>query len=375
MPKACPQVASASISRLCRGAPQAACRLRPGLWYSPGRARHMVAPPAQLSRQELFDHMVRPPPNEFEPHPKMPAEAVAKPTARLTGRSLAMVLTLACSGILVVVPRPTQPQILPLPEFDNRETRRLELLERARAMRARDGRLSKDVRAVGEQLRRAGLMMFERQAVDNDLLNRLRSDVRALLELGKSEELRDLRALQAALFSEEVLRWQKTSANTDGLAGVSTEFRELGGTFATIAPDAWLDDHRRLLLSEGELKLLFLGHWGQLTGLTRHPDFAFTLEEMRRYYLTLLLYPPTSDQTLTGRALLQLTFAHALERIDPTYPSGLAVGILQIRLGRPGDAMASLQNFLEHSPSGPWSNIARNHLGLCQLQASAAFEF
>ncbi len=63
----------------------------------------------------------------------------------------------AVVGTVIVVPRPTFPESLPLPTIDLEQMKTRETTERTRAMRAVDGSLSNRVRTIGEEVRRIGL--------------------------------------------------------------------------------------------------------------------------------------------------------------------------------------------------------------------------
>jgi hypothetical protein len=286
-----------------------------------------------------------------------------------------MAIFLVVTGCLVVLPRPTHPGILPLPEVDQNAANKVEQQDRVRALRARDGHLSKDVRAVGELFRRAGLMMFDQHFVDDQLILSLRANAQTLNRTGHAEELLDLRGLQAELFVDEIRRWEHQLSQTASSASPSPDLQELGGSFAKIAPDAWIAEDGRLVLSTSELKLLFRAHWAEMTGLLKTPPFALSLNELRHYFRTLLLYPATNDRSAGGQALHRLASAQALSRLDPDYPTALAIGIFELQRGRPSVAAQSFESFIKSSPNGPWSNIARSHLALSRLQSSNATRY
>lgn len=276
----------------------------------------------------------------------------------------------ACSifavvGILIVVPRPTFPESLPLPSIDPEQMKSREQEERARARRVVDGSLSVQVRAVGEQVRRIGALASHSRAVPPTQLKSLDSDVRGLINSNQIEALLNLRALQTEMFVQAVRTFEETGEP-------QRDMEELGGQFALAAQSSWLSDEHQMLLDDNQLRVLFRVQWGRVTGLLAHPKFAPTLEELRRYYAAHLRFPYTPEKGDVHSALLsKLTVVKALGAVDPDYPTTLAQGILQLELGLPIPAEQSFRSFLNTTPTGPWSHIAQNSLRLAARQARA----
>ncbi len=278
-------------------------------------------------------------------------------------------VALSLSGGLVVVPRPTYPQALPLPEVDSRQIRTRENEELRRALSVVDGSLDKEARAIGEQIRRIGYTLSVSRSVDPETLRRLRVDVQKLQGREKTADLPEgieallaLRALQGQLFLDAIKNWLR-----DGKP--SRDLHELGGPFLSLAREAWLrDDH--LVLNDDELRLLFRVHFGKVTGLSETKAFAPSLEELKRYYLTHLEHPPGPRSDVRSQTAAQLRFVRALMKIDSNYPGLLAEGILELRLGRPAQAAASLRAHLTRHPDGAFAHLARNHLLLAKREAA-----
>ncbi len=270
-------------------------------------------------------------------------------------------LALAVVGALVVVPRPTSPHILPLPSVDRDYLQETEKREVARAQQVMNGSLSPALRSVGEQLRRVGFSMAQNHSVEGKLLISLRGDARQLLRAERVEELLNLRALQGELFLRAVHEWEKDATRIQ-------DVMELGGSFYRIAQATWRSKDGDIVLLDHELRLFFRLHWGKLTALGNVRSFAPDLEEYRRYYRTNLLYPHGAGPDPTQRKIAQLSFAKALRRLDPQYPGGLAVGMLELELGRFEQAERSLSSYLSVHDNGDWANIARNHLLLAKFR-------
>lgn len=281
-----------------------------------------------------------------------------------------VLVALSVSGAMVVIPRPTYPQVLPLPSVDTAQIHSREREEIRRALSVADGSLDKETRAIGEQFRRLGRTLATENAVTGPRLDALHKDARTLLARKASplapsgqDALLSLRALQGQLFLDSVAAFEATGELNDDL-------QELGGPFHTIAREAWLKDGK-MLLTHDELRLLFRVHWGKLTGLYEVEAFGPSLEELRRYYFTNLVHPPGASGDLMTQAANQIRFVRALGKVDSSYPASLAEGILQLRLGQPVLALENLQAHLVEHPDGEWTHLARNHLILASRQTDA----
>lgn len=267
----------------------------------------------------------------------------------------------------LAAPRATEPTLafeLPVPIPNHARLAAIAATERARASEARRHTLAFPVRAVGETIRRIGRAAAERGANPDAMLTELRLlTVRALKESG-TPELLSLRAVQAELF---------VSACHDAVRSgtVGGELRELGGDFWELASASeWLAG-TTLRLTDDELAFLFRSRWNDLTGLTRHPAFAASLEEARARYALLLRLPAGADTT--ARIDHQLGYVGGLEALDREYPAAFARGVLLYRAGSYDASAAAFRAHLAARRDGPWSLRAGNHL-LAALARSADSE-
>lgn len=277
----------------------------------------------------------------------------------ISASSLSLLTAFSVVGVLIVTPRPTRPHVLPLPDIDRAYAVRLEKAERARAQRVRDGSLPIEIRGVGEQLRRIGALLAKSSTVESSLLADFHQEVAGLAE-ERLEELLDLRALQTELFMQAVRRLEQSGSSDRDLL-------ELGGPFAKIAQSAWLNGGK-LLIPEDDLRLMYRIHWGKVTGLTGRPRVGPNLEELRRYYSTLLRFPRAPKEDDFGRSNERLSYVKALGQVDAHYPSRLTEGMLYLQLGRPVLAARAFEEFLTRHPQGPWVRIAQNQLQQSMLQ-------
>lgn len=127
-----------------------------------------------------------------------------------------------------------------------------------------------------------------------------------------------------------------------------------------LATSSWLDDERRISLSEEELRLLFRVRWGLLTRTHRVHPFGPDLNAFRRYYAVLLAHPEGPDDVV-DRARRRLSYVEALAKVDPSYPASFARGTLLYELGEVTASARAFEAFLNRTPDGPFVTLARNH--------------
>ncbi|HEX2730922.1 MAG TPA: hypothetical protein VHM70_04930 [Polyangiaceae bacterium] len=268
-----------------------------------------------------------------------------------TRLALALALVIVLSARLSL-PQAIAPHEIPLPVLDRQKQQAEAQVEEARASRAMREPLSRDVRSVGELVRRIGALEAQ-QPTDGAPLEdpeHLRIEAarlaRSLVQGGAQEALLELRALQTRLFVEAVSRPERAD-----------ELRELGGSFASRfgalggAPKA-------------ELAAAYRSRWTELVGLAGTLVFAPTLNDVRlsaRLRLRVAATLPDARH-LTSRTLDELGAA------DTEYPLEYARGVAEFRAGAYAESFAHFQQFLSTQPDGPWHLRAQNH-----AQAAAAY--
>ncbi len=296
-------------------------------------------------------------------HPQIDENGSSREKSRGSARIILTISVLSVVATFIATPRPTRPHVLPLPHFDLKELSSTQSREISRVASVRDGSLPHDVRAVGEQVRRIGSKIYQRMPVAAKELRRLSMDAASLIEAGKSEPLRDLRALQGQLFIEAV---------RESLAreSPSSDVQELGGEFWSVVTEAWFDETGSCTIDEATLRLMFRVHFNQLTGLGDHPDFAISLNEIRAYYATLLEHPKVPRRSSGAMAARQqIAYVNGLAAADPAFEPRALLGILNLRMGRYGHAIKELEAFIDDHPNGPFSHAARGHLAYARLEA------
>lgn len=280
---------------------------------------------------------------------------------RSNGVVLLTTCALALVATLITYPRPTTPQVLPLPRFDPRALAELDRREHTLGQSAMDGSLPNATRAVGEQVRRLGLRTYQRANIASTEYASLARDVRALLKAGRDQELLRLRALQAELFVQATHESARRGSPLVGL-------QELGAEFAHLLFRGWVDDQGACILPDATLRLMFRSHFARLIGLDEHPRFRQSLQELRLYYSTLLEFPPLRGSDPTVTAQLQLRYAQSLGRVDPSFDPRPLLGVLHFRLHQYEKSIQLFEQFLRESPNAPYSHLVRGHLQLSQLR-------
>lgn len=254
----------------------------------------------------------------------------------------------------LALPRPVDPELLPLPQVDRRELAYTLRKDEQRADAVERVALPFEVRAVGELVRRTDALLARGELRGAASMQReLTSEFARVRQHTAAERLATLRAVQASLFERAVARWQ-TSRHADA------ELAELGANFPEqCARMGWLDGNQRLLLTPAELHTLFIVRWTELTGSLHDAELRPTLDELRLYYRVLLQYAG-SDQA-ADRDEQRLRIVRAFASIDNSYPVDFARGVLLFRLGRAQAAFAAFSQQLSTHPNGPWAQRAKNH--------------
>lgn len=260
---------------------------------------------------------------------------------------------IAVIAALLAVPRPVPPDVLPLPVIDHRELGRVMRAQASRAAQVRSEALSFDVRSTGEAFRAHGAAAARG---DGESALRALREFRGLAmrvrEREGDEPLLRLRAIQTALFTDALARFQRGE-------NVQTEVAELGGNFLDKATTAhWRVGERRLVPTELELSVLFRLRWTELAGLREERAFAPSLEEWKLYYRFLLRHPEHGPHAHEDR----LAYITALRRVDLDYPVLLARGVVLYQMGQYAAAEQALRAHIVAQPKGRWRLRAQNHL-------------
>lgn len=310
-------------------------------------------------------------------------EAAKADHARKAGRGLALVpLTVAALLLLLMMPRATLPDAVPLPIADERVLREVARADAARASAAEAKRLPADILVVGTALR--NLSGAEAHGADEveriDARRQLDMALRALGQRpGATDDLASLRAVQTRHFLQSLAVWEKTGE-------VSDDFNDLAASFVVRAEAAgWIVD-RRAILDETERRVMFKAFWNVLAGVDTGSALDLTLDEQRAMYAFYIKHPhpPESSRFALSSARQLATTSEECARVnkdvqrqgqlwlsdklkklgelDPTYPTGYALGVTYSRAGRVELAVESFTSFASAHPDGAYSLLARNHL-------------
>jgi hypothetical protein len=295
----------------------------------------------------------------------------------------AIPLTAAALTMLLLMPRPTPPDEIPLPQIDAKALDAVRKDDMARAASARQTRLSGDVLAVGSALR-----AFNRAQVSNSTADDIglahtalehAFEVVASDRATRVDSLRSLRAVQLEGFLTEAERFEATGKSTEELELLSGPFLD------HMALAGWVD-HGKIVLNESARRAAYKLVWNTLVGADRLPELKLSLDENRALYTFYLTHPHASEAQRLSYANMRRTSATdgecnrviGLEKIDmeqwriekirrfgeidPTYPTAFALGVAYYREARYDLAVDAFRKWIEAHPDGPLSLRARNHL-------------
>lgn len=312
------------------------------------------------------------------------ARAVAKADReRKAGRWLAVVpLGIGALLLLLMMPRATVPEAIPIPRVDERVLRRSAHDDDVRAAAAETTRLPTQVLAVGSAFRALNEAQA-RDATEAELIDAHRVLDAALRELGPDAKFEDdlcsLRALQTRHFLDAVEHWEATGETSDDL-------RALGGDFIRRLEGAGWATKQHVLLSEHQRRIMFKTVWNAVMRVEARPAFSTTLDEQRALYAFYIAHPHPPEnrrelfeqQRREATTPLSCARANAEERrqtemwrvdkirklaqIDAEYPGAFALGVAYYRAGRYDLSIEAFNAFIHAHPDGRYAILARNHL-------------
>ncbi len=297
----------------------------------------------------------------------------------------AMSLALVPIGValtlgMLLLPRSTPPDSVPLPLADSRQLARIAAADHQLAERARSEPLPGPVRALGSALR--AFHDLEAQGAEVRDLGRARSDVdRALVDASTSgdDALLRLRAVQLEGFLDELRRFESTGVESPELAALG------GGFVRSMRLEGWCEGHA-LAAPEPVRRAMFKQMWNGFLKLDSHKELATPLDELRALYAFYLARPhsPQATRDALAAARLGATDARAcqavakserlgieawrLERVrrlaavDPAYPGAYALGVASYRHGDYGAAAEAFRVWLTDHPDGPFALRAQGYL-------------
>jgi len=309
---------------------------------------------------------------------------VAPGTNAVSGYMLGLVpLGAAILFGLLLLPRATPPEDVPVPIADGRALARARHADAALAKTA----LSDDVRALGSAIRAFNALEAQQTTdvyVTSEKMNAARADIdRALVPIvplaNRDDVLLALRAIQLESFVAEVKAYEKTGKE-------SAELLAVGGPFVHRMRDVgWGAGEHGLAASEDVLRTMFKMAWDGLLHID-HPPFAPSLDEERALYAFYLRHPHAPEQTRkridearvaasTAKACAALVEAEAMAAegwrldkvqrigaIDPSYPRAYAEGVSHYRHKDYEAAVESFREWIAAHPEGPWTLRARNYI-------------
>ncbi|MGC4068787.1 MAG: hypothetical protein QM784_29905 [Polyangiaceae bacterium] len=273
---------------------------------------------------------------------------------------------LAVLAAWLALPQPTLPRYLPLPTLAPTELDAAKRRLQSEVNHVRKHSLSFETRSLGERFRRLGRAMHDGIEIRSDERERFRAQVRKALDGIGVQELRELRAIQTELFVEALGQFEKTSIASADLDELGGDFLALaaskqwirfpgGGTSVTLPPTV-APGRVQVLLSEDEVRSVFLVRWTDFFGVFEHPELRL---EPSWIALMARLRLRVPVERLDSRDLAVIA---RLEASCPEYPAALARGILLGKLGAYESASTNLREHLQIHGEGDFSLRARNHL-------------
>lgn len=270
----------------------------------------------------------------------------------------ALTAALVLAAALLAVPRAAAPGVFPVPLVDVAELHRTRATQTELADRAAREGLPFETRAVGDALRRLGLVLSGERGDAEHLRRVLGERVGLALAAKQGDALLRLRAIQTRLFVRAVQQYRVGAKLERELAALGGDFLKRATHHGWLTAQGWCG-------SEDELRTLFAMRWLELTRLRSEPHLGPSLAEWRRYHRFLLLYPergPGLDPPERERAQMRLRYVEALARQDRDYPAALARGSLLADLGDGQHGAAALSGHLARSSGSEWALRARNYL-------------
>jgi hypothetical protein len=320
------------------------------------------------------------------------AEARAKAAAPGTppknaagSRWLALIpVTAAALAFLLMMPREALPEDVPLPQIDAKAVEAIRNDDIARAASTTKTPLGGDIRAVGTALRELNRALAQGDDAETISLARVRLEDASRNAMGGDQArgfdaLRTLRAVELEEFLVEVTRFEATGK-------ITTELAELGGGFVDRMSAAGWIEGKQVVLDENERRVAYKLVWAATVGVDRTPGLALSLDEQRVLYTLYLKHPhaPETERqgfvTMRREATTEGECKQAIAKegvfaeqwradkikrlgdIDPTYPTGYALGVAFYRAGRYDLAGEQFRTWVAKHPDGPLALRARNYM-------------
>ncbi|MCA9583876.1 MAG: hypothetical protein KC657_00800 [Myxococcales bacterium] len=317
------------------------------------------------------------------------AGSARKDTRRVSALALVPVVVAALL-ILLLFPHATAPEAVPMPLVDDRLVSAVERSDDAIARDARARGLPSQLRAVGSAIRavHTSRVAGVSEAELFGLTEHLGMTIADLGARGEIAELARLRAVQLEAFLREARALERTGAS-------SPELIALAGDFAThMRSVGWLE-RGELTLDDHERRVVYKAMWNAMVALPQVKELALTLDETRVLYRLYLRKPHAPDLARAAgrnrRAMAMTDEACALAnadevraselwradkirllgKIDPTYPTAFALGVVYYRAGDFARSSDAFSEWIDKHPTGPWSLRARNHLRAALKQYGA----
>jgi hypothetical protein len=302
---------------------------------------------------------------------------------RFQGAGLALVPVFVSALLaLLLLPRESVPDEIPIPTWDARAIHALESSERELA--TDHAALPSDVRELGSELRAYRLAVAQER--DNSELSALKDALLVKRDTFFANHRSDGTALLRRLYASQLQQFLGEVSRSPGSFEGSRELKELAGNLIRHWRDAGWIRGAEVLPNAAERRVLYRIMWATDLGLEERREFQLSNDEKLVHFGLLLRLPyvPTRERLRlleTSRRVgekegcMQIAYESNVARerfrrskiaqvatLDPRYPREFALGISSYRLGEYTAAAGHFQSWLQANPDGPYARLASNYL-------------
>jgi hypothetical protein len=310
-------------------------------------------------------------------------QAKTRESARFQGAGLALVPIFVFAVLAVLLlPRESVPDEIPLPSWDARALHALEMAERELATDS--AALPSDVRELGSELRAYRLAVAQER--DSSELSALKDALLVKRDTFFTNHRSDGIGLLRRLYASQLQQFlSEVSRHPSSFEG-SRELKELAGSLIRHWRDAGWIRGAEVRPNAAERRVLYRIMWATDLGLEDRREFQLSNDEKMVHFGLLLRLPyvPTRERLRlleTSRRVgekegcVQIAYESNVARerfrrskiaqvaaLDSRYPREFALGISSYRLGEYTAATGHFQSWLQTNPEGPYARLASNYL-------------
>ena len=274
------------------------------------------------------------------------------------GAVAVLVATLVTS---VIIPRTVEPTGLPPSSLSPNELDRARIDSHREALPAAPGLRSRALQLFDARFRELGRAEFEGDRRLGDRWATELGEAARPIFAHSPEALRALRTSQAREFASAYLRALREGVESD-------DVRELGGSMLVeIRQNGWFSS---LEEAGGAADVVLVGLFKRRFALmfVGHPELPLSPVDERAVLDFLIKNPPksalagSSREGRGGRGKFVLKQIDALTKLEPSYPTLYARGVVYYEMGQFDAAASSFDAYLQRNQNGPYRLRAVNFL-------------